>query len=64
MNCNNCGTHKAVARNDEFCNVCERDYYQILTMIWRPAYKGENPSQLFADSLMEEFSTLTNNTQG
>lgn len=56
MECNNCGTHKAVAKNDNFCNECERDYYQVLTMVWRPDYKGVNPKQLIADEIMKEFN--------
>lgn len=56
MNCNNCDTYEAVARNDNFCNVCEKEYYRILNLIFIPDYKGENPLQSFADSVMEEFN--------
>ena len=55
MDCNNCDTHKAVARNDEFCNVCEFDYYKVFTSVWRPDYKGENPKQALADSIMSDY---------
>lgn len=56
MECNNCDTHNAVARNDEFCNVCEYDYYKVLKMIWRPDFRGENPKQILADEIMKEFN--------
>jgi len=55
MECSNCDTHKAVARNDEFCNVCEYDYYKVLKLVWRPEYRGVNPKQLIADEILNQY---------
>ena len=56
MNCNNCSTHKAVARCEDFCSVCEYDYYHDLNRVFRQAYKGENPKQKLADEIMKGFN--------
>ena len=62
MDCNNCNTHKAVARCEDFCNVCEYDYYADLNRVFRRQYRGVNPKQLIADEIMKEFNI--NNKEG
>lgn len=56
MDCNNCDTHKAVARNNDFCNVCEYEYHRILNLILIPSYRSENGNQAMVDEIMKQYT--------
>lgn len=50
--CSNCGTTNWGAKNDNFCNMCEREWYRVLGLIFRPDRDGPNPEQGLADAIL------------
>ena len=50
--CTHCLKTNWGAKNDDFCNLCERDWYRVLGLVFRPDRDGPNPLQEFADNIL------------
>jgi len=49
--CDNCGTTKWAAKNDEYCTLCEYEYTRVARLT---TANKQNPWQLWADKVLYE----------
>ena len=49
--CNNCKTYNWGAKNDDYCNRCEKEYIEIF---YRVFSREHNPLQDYADAILLE----------
>lgn len=52
--CNNCGTVEWGAKNDQYCTLCEREWWAALAMTII-THGPANPRQQYVDSILRSY---------